>query len=1322
FNSDGGSAERSRDRGDGGSGGAAPGTNSSGSTGSTSSGSSSASHGGTTAAGNAALWGELSRSLQYNNYPGFGSAWQGGGGDMRLYGYGGYGEAQVDGRAEGRSESRGEGRRVPSKGETKATPPLPPGMAPGVGSALASLQQLVAGGLGLHGSSRMQQVSPQGRKHTPPGPAEIRHESHEPQPSPDDSQGYDILLTRSTVDHRDSPHDSLRSDSPGDAALRLAPSREVFATQGMSQAMSHALAHPFLAAHLNPSQLLQVAQTSVSTATTVTTTGKSDVSSPHPQQQQLQVRTDLLEPHPREAETFSVQEPPRPLPPPQITPPEMDINNVRTPPSNASVDSTAAPVKKRRCSPSYLENDTSLDESGENKRRTRQKRAISYVEDGTDPVLEMNEDSSPDATPLKKKGRKLKEARERLEGESDPNPDQQTPVEPASSPTPAAPSGEEPVKSPHSSPTGGRRGRSVVRGAPRGRGRLLGANAQEYPNITEPLHVDTTLVQEPDLRVPGPPPIVPSSCSPDVYDFNDTDSDGVGRGKKGKRGRKKGSSPKKNSKSPLDMAKSSISPRPREPASKSPRSPKFFSSSRSPISERNKEWMRSFSPPVRDLSKSLSETPPLEGNMAPSIPGGPMAENSKSIQQPEEITVKDSQSDESQAGENAPKPDSNIISPRRSSRRNKTRDNQDFTPPDGKAIETMDSSLNSPSSGNSKDNTLLSGSVSCSAQNKEEKDEIAADMAASGSQLADSLVSPSSRIRKRGKRSIDHFQPDASATQDGSNEEMQDISTVDEEPSKTTEDVTLKGSETSEAPPPHIASEELTNSSVDHVTKNSSPNSRAKRGTVNLPVQNAMVALDMPSNGPTMETPLSYTTDETAPVIAQIEETESRGRRLRARRGSIKQDSKPETQDPTSDMQESKLETQEVRHITQEQRPEVKEQNSENQEPCPEDKEISPIIQESFVEIKEIIPETLESKPELMESKPEAADMCQKLETPCPLPNTDINELEPSIISEQEVQENPPSLPGSEPGALVVPHGTDMDVDAETVENIAKFLEETASNIPGTAEESYADKRPKRSSRPPRKMDDNEMNDLLMLLNMEDEESEDEDYVPKDLENLDSAAENTSWYCSLCKNYSHSKKLGDLYGPYFIEGLTLVKKQHPQVIEGQVVESSSPSEVGKLKKRTQRRESTSEGPADTRKGRPGAKEGVAATGGSQHLPDPTNPASASSNSTKNAASEDPQTSTPPEARPPGTECWVHESCLLWAPGVHVSNSKLCGLEEAVIHAQDSICSNCSEAGASVGCLGKGCSLLVHVPCATQLQWTLDHNTFKSLCPKHSKLT
>ncbi|KAK8722030.1 hypothetical protein OTU49_012442, partial [Cherax quadricarinatus] len=139
FNNDGGGAERGgRERVDGGAGVAAPGGNSGGGGG--------ASHGGTPAAGNAALWGELSRSLQYNNYPGFSTAWQGGGSDMRLYGYSGYGEGQVDGRAEPRTDSRGEGRRVPSKGETKATPPLPPGMAPGVGSALASLQQLVASG------------------------------------------------------------------------------------------------------------------------------------------------------------------------------------------------------------------------------------------------------------------------------------------------------------------------------------------------------------------------------------------------------------------------------------------------------------------------------------------------------------------------------------------------------------------------------------------------------------------------------------------------------------------------------------------------------------------------------------------------------------------------------------------------------------------------------------------------------------------------------------------------------------------------------------------------------------------------------------------------------------------------------------------------------------------------------------------------------------------------------------------------------------------------------------------------------------------------
>ena len=38
----------------------------------------------------------------------------------------------------------------------------------------------------------------------------------------------------------------------------------------------------------------------------------------------------------------------------------------------------------------------------------------------------------------------------------------------------------------------------------------------------------------------------------------------------------------------------------------------------------------------------------------------------------------------------------------------------------------------------------------------------------------------------------------------------------------------------------------------------------------------------------------------------------------------------------------------------------------------------------------------------------------------------------------------------------------------------------------------------------------------------------------------------------------------------------------------------------------------------------------------------------------------------------GTECWLHEDCILWAPGVKTVNSQLQGLDEAVAAAQESV--------------------------------------------------
>lgn len=43
----------------------------------------------------------------------------------------------------------------------------------------------------------------------------------------------------------------------------------------------------------------------------------------------------------------------------------------------------------------------------------------------------------------------------------------------------------------------------------------------------------------------------------------------------------------------------------------------------------------------------------------------------------------------------------------------------------------------------------------------------------------------------------------------------------------------------------------------------------------------------------------------------------------------------------------------------------------------------------------------------------------------------------------------------------------------------------------------------------------------------------------------------------------------------------------------------------------------------------------------------------------------------------GTECWIHEACLVWLPGVHIVNSRLCGVNDAVIHAQDWVRATCN---------------------------------------------
>uniref|UniRef100_A0A673W8I9 Transcription factor 20-like n=1 Tax=Salmo trutta TaxID=8032 RepID=A0A673W8I9_SALTR len=82
------------------------------------------------------------------------------------------------------------------------------------------------------------------------------------------------------------------------------------------------------------------------------------------------------------------------------------------------------------------------------------------------------------------------------------------------------------------------------------------------------------------------------------------------------------------------------------------------------------------------------------------------------------------------------------------------------------------------------------------------------------------------------------------------------------------------------------------------------------------------------------------------------------------------------------------------------------------------------------------------------------------------------------------------------------------------------------------------------------------------------------------------------------------------------------------------------------------------------------------------------------------------------------ECWIHEDCGIWSTGVFLVKGKLYGLEEAVRFAQETVCSTCLAAGATMGCFQKGCPNKYHYSCAAQSGCVLNEENFSMRCPKH----
>ncbi|KAK5881733.1 hypothetical protein CesoFtcFv8_022498 [Champsocephalus esox] len=82
------------------------------------------------------------------------------------------------------------------------------------------------------------------------------------------------------------------------------------------------------------------------------------------------------------------------------------------------------------------------------------------------------------------------------------------------------------------------------------------------------------------------------------------------------------------------------------------------------------------------------------------------------------------------------------------------------------------------------------------------------------------------------------------------------------------------------------------------------------------------------------------------------------------------------------------------------------------------------------------------------------------------------------------------------------------------------------------------------------------------------------------------------------------------------------------------------------------------------------------------------------------------------------EYWLHEDCGIWAAGVFLVKGRVYGLEEAVKVAQETMCSACSEPGATLGCFFKGCPNKYHYRCALQSDGELMEENLSMKCKKH----
>ncbi|XP_076336943.1 uncharacterized protein LOC143239599 isoform X1 [Tachypleus tridentatus] len=215
----------------------------------------------------------------------------------------------------------------------------------------------------------------------------------------------------------------------------------------------------------------------------------------------------------------------------------------------------------------------------------------------------------------------------------------------------------------------------------------------------------------------------------------------------------------------------------------------------------------------------------------------------------------------------------------------------------------------------------------------------------------------------------------------------------------------------------------------------------------------------------------------------------------------------------------------------------------------------------------------------------------------------------------------------------------------------------------------------------------------------------------------DATTKDKTWVCALCQRGSHSRGLGDLFGPYYIN-----EDQRPSSEE---VPSVKPFSVIAEACETDHEEELELALTGRIEGKPKPeeeKEEFLRANISKKIKQCKKPCNVSETREDSELSQPDPVHTPSEEEVERKEFWVHEDCAVWSHGVYLMGQKIHGLAGAIEEASETVCSLCQMVGATIGCLNKGCPEQYHYICATETGCELDEGNYSLFCPKHKNKT